>query len=240
MDGHGFFDHTVCGVLFDAGNTLLRVRHSVGAVYAAVASRHGAAADPTLLDGRFHAAFARRRGSFLTGVSHPHTLLREKVWWRGLVEEVFQGLEGFGPENEGFTAFFEDLYREFEKPSHWQLFPDVVPCLKALARRGTPTAVVSNWDSRLHPVLHGLGITEFLQFVVTSGEFGAEKPDPAIFQTAVARLGLAPDQVLHVGDSLQDDVRGAQAAGLRAVWLRRGQRSDCPEGVECWGGLFRD
>ncbi len=237
MDGNGILGGTVHGVLFDAGNTLIRVRHSVGAVYAAVARRHGAVADPDLLDARFHAAFTRRRSSFLPGVSHPHSPQREKAWWKGLVADVFQGVEDLDPRGERFPGFFEALYREFEKPDHWQLFPDVAPCLETLSRQGIPTAVVSNWDSRLHLVLRGLGITEQLQFVLTSAEFGAEKPDPAIFREAVDRLGLAPGRVLHVGDSLEDDVGGARAAGLRAVWLRRRQPESCPDGVEYWEGL---
>ena len=237
MDGNSSFDGAVRGVLFDAGNTLIQVRDSVGAVYAAVARRSGVAADPALLDARFQAAFARRRGSFLTGVSRPHSPWREKAWWRGLVAEVFPEPEVFGPGNEGFGVFFEALYREFEKPDHWQLFPDVVPCLETLARWDIPVAVVSNWDSRLHSVLRGLGIAETLQFVLTSAEFGAEKPDPTIFREAIDRLGLAPEQVLHVGDSLEDDVHGARAAGLQAAWLRRGAPGDCPDGVACWGDL---
>jgi len=237
MNGNRIIDGAPRGVLFDAGNTLMRVKHSVGEVYATVASRHGAAADPDLLDTRFHDTFVRRRNSFLPGVSRPHSPLREKAWWRGLVLEVFQGLGVFGPRNEGFAAFFEDLYREFEKPDHWQLFPDVVPCLEALARRGIPAGVVSNWDSRLHPVLQGLGLKRFLQFVLTSAEFGAEKPDPSIFQEAIARLGLTPERVFHVGDSLEDDVHGARSAGLQAVWLRRGNPGGCPDGVAYWGDL---
>lgn len=221
MEGNDIFCSTVGGVAFDAGSTLIRVRHSVGAVYAAVARRHGVALDTERLDARFHAAFASRRGSFLEGVSRPHSPRREKAWWRALVAEVFRGGEGFGPGGKGFDAFFEDLYGEFEKPEHWRLYPDVLPCLEALARRGIPAAVVSNWDSRLHPVLHGLGIAGRMRFVLTSAEFGAEKPDPSIFREAAARLGLDPARVLHVGDSLVEDVGGARAAGLQALWLRR-------------------
>lgn len=219
------------GVLFDAGNTLLRVRRSVGAVYAEVAGRFGAEADPVLLDARFHATFARLRETFLVGVSRPHSTDRERRWWRTLVAEVFRNTPAGTALAHRFDHFFAALYDEFALAKHWELFPDVIPCLDRLERRSLPVGVVSNWDSRLHPVLDGLGIGARPRFVLTSAEFGAEKPDPSIFRAGAARLGLAPGQVLYVGDSLDHDVRGAHAAGLQALWVRRGGGGPCPSNV---------
>lgn len=208
-------------VLFDAGNTLLRVTPSVGRVYAAVAARHGVEADGAEIERLFRAEFERRRGSFVAAVSRPHGQEKERAWWKALVEAVFEdaGLrERFG---RGFDPFFEDVYRTFERPEVWEVFPDVGPCLDALAARGLPLGVVSNWDSRLHPVLRGLGLARYFRFALTSAEVGAEKPDAPIFEEAARRFGLPPEQILHVGDLLRDDVEGARAAGLRALLLDR-------------------
>lgn len=224
-------------VLFDAGNTLLRVRGTVGRIYAAVAGRFGPVPDPSALEGRFQRVFAERRGGFLAGVSRPHSAAREKEWWRGVVTQVFRDAGAFGPVRDCFPAFFDALYAEFELPRHWRLFPDVRPCLDALARRRVPVAVVSNWDSRLHPVLRGLGIAGRLRFVLTSAEFGAEKPAVEIFQEGARRLGLAPAQVLHVGDHPDDDYRGARAAGLQSLLLVRGGAPP-PAGVEWVADLY--
>jgi FMN phosphatase YigB (HAD superfamily) len=57
---------------------------------------------------------------------------------------------------------------------------------------------------------------------------GCYKPAPDIFARALDRLGLAPSEVLHVGDSDVDDVAGARAAGLRVAWLNRDGRTLCP------------
>ena len=140
-----------------------------------------------------------------------------------------------GPDAFGgrFEAFFDLLYAEFERPERWLLFDDVLPCLEKLSRSGLPVGVVSNWDSRLLPVLRGHGIVPLTAFVLTSAEFGAEKPHPAIFREGVARLGVPAGQVLHVGDLLEEDVRGAWEAGLQAAWLRRDPAAACPRGVPC-------
>ena len=233
MDKTSLITRPVRGVLFDAGNTLIRVRNSVGAVYAEVATRYGAKADPACLDLSFHEVFEQHRGSFLAGVSRPHSPARERAWWRDVVVDVFRDTAAGESLATSFDQFFEELYAEFALPKHWELFPDVVPCLEQLDRLNLPFAVVSNWDSRLHPVLQGLKLGQRLRFVLTSAEFGAEKPDPTIFLTGASRLGLPPEQVLHVGDSLVDDVQGAQAAGLGALWLRRGSSEPCPTGVAC-------
>ena len=60
------------------------------------------------------------------------------------------------------------------------------------------------------------------QHVVYSGEAGFEKPHPGIFESALARLGCEPEEVLHVGNDRRRDVVGALAVGMRAVHLERG------------------
>lgn len=216
----------VRGVLFDAGNTLIRVSGTVGDVYAQVARRHGLDPGGGALERAFRKVFQERKGGFLPRVSRPHSPEREKAWWRELVEAALReagAWDGFGRR---FPAYFEELYREFEKPDHWEVFPDALPCLDALASLGLGLGVVSNWDSRLHPVLSGLGLAPRFRFVLTSAEFGAEKPDPSIFREGARRLALPPAQVLHVGDLVRDDWKGATRAGLRAVLVDR--EGTCP------------
>jgi HAD superfamily hydrolase (TIGR01549 family) len=83
------------------------------------------------------------------------------------------------------------------------------------------TAVVSNWDIRLRPLLVGLGAASAFDAIVVSGEELIEKPDPRIFAIACRRLGVAPENALHVGDSPIDDVEGAKGAGCQALLLGR-------------------
>lgn len=100
-------------------------------------------------------------------------------------------------------------------------YPDVVPALVWARARGLTLVVVSNWDSSLPEVLDRVGVGEYLDGVITSAAAGAAKPDPAIFHCALALAAVPAREALHVGDSLAQDVAGAQAAGVRAVWLDR-------------------
>lgn len=100
-------------------------------------------------------------------------------------------------------------------------YPDAIPCLWRLRNAGIGTAVVSNWDYTLHRVLRMFGMNELLDLAVASLEEGVEKPDPRLFEITLARLGVGPEEVLHVGDSEEDDATGAEAAGLRYALLDR-------------------
>ena len=101
-------------------------------------------------------------------------------------------------------------------------FPDVRPALEAARARGQRLVVVSNWDVSLVGVLRGLELEPLLDGILTSAVVGARKPAPAIFERALALAGVTPDQAIHVGDSLDEDVAGARAAGIEPVLIRRG------------------
>jgi putative hydrolase of the HAD superfamily len=101
-------------------------------------------------------------------------------------------------------------------------YPDVVPALSALRDRGLRLVVVSNWDCSLPRVLEGCGLGGMLDGTVTSAEAGARKPDPAIFARALELAGCEASEALHVGDTAEEDVAGARAAGIRPLLIDRG------------------
>jgi 2-haloalkanoic acid dehalogenase type II len=101
-----------------------------------------------------------------------------------------------------------------------ELYPEVLDVLCGLGT--VRTAIVSNAD---HEHVAAWNFTLPVEFVLISEAAGAYKPDPRVFARAVERLGLAPDEVLHVGDSEVDDVKGAKAAGLHVAWLNRHGRA---------------
>jgi FMN phosphatase YigB (HAD superfamily) len=70
-------------------------------------------------------------------------------------------------------------------------------------------------------ILDEARLTPHLDAIVVSDAFGLRKPRPEIFEEVLARLGVAPEEAIHVGDSLRADVAGAASAGLRTVWLTR-------------------
>jgi putative hydrolase of the HAD superfamily len=96
-----------------------------------------------------------------------------------------------------------------------------VPALTAARSRGQRLVVVSNWDASLHGVLRALGLEPLLDGILTSAEAGARKPASAIFEQALTVAGAGPKQAIHVGDSLEEDVAGARAAGIEPVLVRR-------------------
>jgi len=106
------------------------------------------------------------------------------------------------------------LAPEFVAALRFRLLPDAEAALTSLRSRGLELAVVSNWDISLHGRIEELGLGALVTTVVTSADAGAEKPDPRIFELALARLGVRSDRVLHIGDSAADE-RGAVAVGLR-------------------------
>jgi len=100
-------------------------------------------------------------------------------------------------------------------------FPDAAPALRELRAAGHTLVVVSNWDCSLPEWLGPPGLLGLVDAVVSSAEVGAAKPDPAPFARGLELAGVRPEDALHVGDSLDNDVAGARAAGVRAVLLDR-------------------
>ena len=107
----------------------------------------------------------------------------------------------------------------------FRAFPDAAPALRELRERGLRLVVASNWDCSLREVLGSAGLLELVDGAVASAEAGAAKPDPAPFRAALAAAGCEPHEAVHVGDSQENDVAGARAAGIRPVLLRRDGRA---------------
>jgi putative hydrolase of the HAD superfamily len=103
----------------------------------------------------------------------------------------------------------------------FRAFDDAAPALRELRGRGLRLAVVSNWDCSLREVLEAAGLLGLVDAVVSSAEVGAAKPDPEPFRAALQALGCEAGEAVHVGDREDNDVRGAEAAGIRAVHLAR-------------------
>jgi HAD superfamily hydrolase (TIGR01493 family) len=111
-----------------------------------------------------------------------------------------------------WPRLYDVLYDRHMAPRAWQPYPDTVEVLRGLRERGVGVGVLSNigWD--LRPVLREHEVDRFVDTVTLSFEEGVQKPDPRIFRTACDRLGLAPEDVLMVGDDVRAD-GGATAIG---------------------------
>ncbi|HET9049787.1 MAG TPA: HAD-IA family hydrolase [Chiayiivirga sp.] len=97
-----------------------------------------------------------------------------------------------------------------------ELYPEAIEALAWLAQR-FPVAALTNGSADLGRI----GIDQHFVFLLGAGEHGAAKPEPSIFHAACERLGVAPHEVLHVGDDPVMDVLGAQRVGMHTAWINR-------------------
>ena len=194
-------------VTFDVGGTLIIPWPSVGHVYAEVAAQNGhSGISAEVLNQQFAAAWQA-----LEGFQHTRSE------WAQLVDATFRGQLDPLPSR----TFFSSVYDRFAQPDAWHVFPDVVPTLEKLRSSGCNLGIVSNWDDRLRPLLRVLKLDSYFASIIVSCEVGCPKPSPRIYHHAAEELGLAPEQILHIGDSLGMDFQGARAAGFQAWLLQR-------------------
>ena len=129
-------------------------------------------------------------------------------------------LQGSGVEVDSETA--AAVWRRVrEIPYEMTIYADVEPTLAALRQSGLTLGVISNMNRTGEALAEDLGLTDLVDFVVTSLEVGAEKPNPAIFNTALARARVEADEAVHVGDQLTSDINGARAVGIHPVLIDR-------------------
>lgn len=133
--------------------------------------------------------------------------------WRGALAKV-------GVSDD---ALADDLAREYVRVrrSAEMIDPDAAPVLAALAPRFKLALVTNGAGDVQREKLSRTPFAGSFGAVVISVEVGLGKPDPGIFRAAARLLGVAPEDAVMVGDSLVRDVRGAQSAGMRAVWIDR-------------------
>jgi putative hydrolase of the HAD superfamily len=126
---------------------------------------------------------------------------------------LHQALQQFGED----TTLVEPAFEVFlTQRMQVDLFEDALPALTFLARRFALVAV-SNGNADVHRV----GIGAHFQASVSAHVLGVAKPDARIFQAAAASVGVAADEVLHVGDDATLDVLGGLDAGMQTVWVNR-------------------
>lgn len=204
-------------VTFDATGTLLHVPRLVE-IYGEVLSRHGFTAEDHDLAGLLPRVWQELACSAEPArdrfASHPGG---PRGWWRRYLERLCEHLGA--PPPSPFAA--AELYARFSHGDAYEVHPEVPAVLAELRRMGLDLVVVSNWDDRLPGVLEELGLSEFFSAVVHSSAVGVEKPHPAIFEHALAGLDRRPEEVLHVGDRVREDVEGALALGMEALLVSR-------------------
>jgi len=122
----------------------------------------------------------------------------------------------------------QELYKDIK----FVLFDDVLPTLKTLKKQNLTLGLLTNLDTNMKPICSELGLESYIDFIVTSGEAGADKPKPPIFLMALQQAGVKASEAVHVGDQYKLDVIGAMGVGINPVLIDRynlyPEVTDCP------------
>jgi putative hydrolase of the HAD superfamily len=136
------------------------------------------------------------------------------AFWGLIFRVMFEDLRLPMEEVDGAV---ETAYLRFSQPDLWAVEPTLPALVDFCGRTNVRLFVTSNWDFRLPKILRDLGVEPFFGQIITSALVGYEKPSEKIFHHLANAAGCAPGQILHVGDRVEHDVRGAESAGLRAA-----------------------
>lgn len=221
---------TTRAVFFDAGHTLVYAKPSIEEIYAEEAARCGAIVPVE----RFTALFKPLFNEFFRDYSaRPENAqssdLVDYRMWRTMTREMYRRIPELAPVE--FGAWFDALYDRFGRAASWRIYDDAEPAIRELRARGLRLGIVSNWDTRLRKIVRELGLEAKMDFVVISAEVGWRKPHRSIFEEALSRAGVAAAEAMHVGDLYDEDIVGAHAVGIRAVYIDRRGAAAPPDGV---------
>jgi len=209
-------------VLFDVDFTLCRPGPELGPEgYRALGREYGLELDPARYEGARLAAIEDLR-------KHPELDHDEEIWVR-FTEDIVRGMGGGeGSEVNGIAL---EIVKRWEHAVHFELYEDALPVLAVLRARGIRLGLVSNTSRDLGAFVRHFGLE--VDAWIASGSYGKVKPSPLIFAAALELVGVEAGDAVMVGDSVEDDVEGARAAGMRAVLVdRAGRHPDAPERIE--------
>jgi HAD superfamily hydrolase (TIGR01549 family) len=198
-------------VVFDVDFTIAQPGPDLGPEgYRRLGERYGLTLEPARYDDARRAALADLH-------RHPELDHDEEIWVL-FTQRIIEGMGGSG-DTYGCAV---EMTRAWEHAQHFDLFDDVLPTLEALRARGLRLGLLSNTarDLDLFVAHHKLSVDA----VLTSRLHGKTKPHPGIFLRMLELLDVRPEEAAMVGDTVEDDIEGAQQVGMRAVLVDRDGR----------------
>lgn len=200
------------GILFDAGDTLVKLSRPFPVLMKEVLAEHGLTADEDDLAAATWEVFGEAEAA-RANVPEADTHSSDEAsrrYWTGIYLEVGRRARVPGMGEAQARVVYDVILNQ----QPFDLVPGARELLEWARGRGYRLGLVSNWGTDLRQLLDRLELTPFFQVMIVSAEVGLEKPNPRIFRKAVADLGLTPAEVLYVGDDYYNDGVGAWAAGL--------------------------
>jgi len=198
---------TLRAVLFDVDFTIARPGPELGPEgYRRLGARFGLELDPS--------RYAQAREQAVEGIKRHPELEHDEEIWVAFTERIIRGMGG--DADSAYDCALE-MTRAWEHAEHFELFEDAPPVLDELRAQGLKLGLVSNTGRNLDEFIahHKLDVDAALG----SGAFGRTKPHPTIFRAVLERLEVKPEDAAMVGDSLEDDIEGARASGIRRAFL---------------------
>ncbi len=205
-------------IFFDMGGTLAYPHPSFHGLIAAVCHQHGleiSEADVARAEPAVWERIAQREGGARGFTMHPD---RSREFWLW-VYQTFLGLVGC--EEPRAVQLSERILETFVRSESYRLYDDSIPTLERVRKAGLKVGVISNWEEWLERLMVDLDMRHHVDVAVVSGLAGVEKPDAEIFHHALSAAGVAPEEAIHVGDNIRDDVEGAEAVGIRGILIDR-------------------
>jgi HAD superfamily hydrolase (TIGR01509 family) len=164
----------------------------------------------------------------------PEAMQNNAQFWQDYYT-IFVDLLGIN--ETGLAGALNDNAR---KSMHFHLYPETLPVLQEVQRRGFLIGAVSNWNTTLPNILESIGLTCYLNTLVVSDLVGYHKPQGEIFRYALNSLRVDAAEAVHIGDSFEADIEGARQVGIRSIWLDRGTGSgdDRPDRIQTLSELL--
>jgi HAD superfamily hydrolase (TIGR01662 family) len=213
-------DTMLKAVIFDVDYTIARPGPDLGPEgYRRLGERHGLTLDPARYDDA-------RRDALATLERHPELDHDEEIWVL-FTQRIIEGMGGVG-DTYGAAAEMEAAWSHAH---HFELYDDVLPTLESLRAHGLKIGLLSNTARDLDEFVahHKLAVDA----VLTSRSHGKTKPHETIFRRMLELLGVAPDEAVMVGDTVEDDIEGARTVGMRALLVDRADRyGDVPGALD--------
>ena len=194
-------------VLFDVDFTIAKPGPELGPEgYRRLGERFGLELDP--------ARYAAAREKAIEGIKRHPELEHDEEIWIAFTERIIRNMGG---DSDSAYECAVEMTQAWEHAEHFELYEDSLPVLAELRAQGLKLGLVSNTGRNLEDFVahHGLDVDAALG----SRAFGRTKPHPTIFRAVLERLDVPPAEAAMVGDSPEDDVEGARAAGMSAAFL---------------------
>jgi putative hydrolase of the HAD superfamily len=222
----------VKGIIFDVNGTLIDIRtdENYGKIYRFISrylNYQGIVADKDDIKNEYFAIMREQRGAKIE--EHPEYDATEI--WREFIRRRMREGYFISPEKAAqLPLFLAELFRGISR-RRLKLYPDVRKVLEHL-RGHYRLAVLSDAQKAWAlPEMRTVGIDRFFSPIVVSGDYGFRKPDRRLFEIALSGMGLAPWEVLYVGNDVYRDVYGPQQLGMKTVHFRSNQGRQHMDGV---------